>query len=213
MAVDERLIHIPEGSIEMEGLLKIPQNPSGIVLFAHGSGSGRFSPRNNYVADVLNNAGLATLLVDLLTKEEDLEYSTRFNIPLLTQRLHAAAVWLGKDRSTKGLPLGLFGASTGAAAALELAAKMKKEVKAVVSRGGRPDMAMEVLGSVAAPTLLIVGGNDFGVIELNISAYKALGSVKELQIVPGATHLFEEPGCLEEVARLAQEWFKKMQKN
>jgi putative phosphoribosyl transferase len=150
--------------------------------------------------------------VDLLTKEEDLEYSTRFNIPLLTQRLHAAAVWLGKDRSAKGLPLGLFGASTGAAAALELAAKMKKEVKAVVSRGGRPDMAMEVLGSVEASTLLIVGGNDFGVIELNIAAYQALGSVKELQIVPGATHLFEEPGCLEEVARLAQEWFKKMQK-
>lgn len=209
MENEERLVHIPQGNVTMEGMLALPAEPIGIVLFAHGSGSGRFSPRNNFVARVLNEAGIATLLIDLLSKEEDMNYGTRFDIPLLTDRLQAAVKWLKMEGSTKELPLGLFGASTGAAAALEVAAKSKDLVGAVVSRGGRPDMAMKVLGRIEAPTLLIVGGADHGVIELNIAAYEALGSTKELQIVPGATHLFEEPGCLEEVSRLAREWFKK----
>lgn len=204
-----RLIHIPQGEVRMEGMIVIPKEAKGIVLFAHGSGSGRFSPRNNYVSDVLNQEGFGTLLIDLLSKEEDADYQTRFNIPLLTLRLQAAVLWLKENVETLDFPIGLFGASTGAAAALETAAAFSNLIKAVVSRGGRPDLANRVLSLVRTPTLLIVGGNDFGVIELNLSAYNQLGSTKEVQIVPGATHLFEEPGCLEEVARLAKEWFKK----
>jgi len=205
----EKLISIAEAQVTLEGMLNIPQNAHGMVLFAHGSGSSRFSPRNNFVAEVLRKAGLGTLLLDLLSQEEDKNYETRFDITLLSKRLITVAHWLKKQPETKHLPIGLFGSSTGAAAALEVAAVMGEEIHAVVSRGGRPDMAMEVLGSVVSPTLLIVGGNDFGVIELNQEAYEELTCIKKIVIVPNATHLFEEPGCLEAVARIASEWFMK----
>ena len=188
--------------------LIIPQRAAGVVLFAHGSGSSRHSPRNKYVATQLREARLGTLLIDLLTPEEDETYRTRFDIGLLTQRLADAARSLAREPQAQDLPLGLFGASTGAAAALEVAAALPDAIRAVVSRGGRPDLASrDALRKVQAPTLLIVGGGDTGVIELNQQAYAALGCVKHLAIVPGATHLFEEPGTLEEVARLAAEWF------
>jgi putative phosphoribosyl transferase len=188
--------------------LIIPQRAAGVVLFAHGSGSSRHSPRNQYVAKQLREARLGTLLIDLLTPEEDETYRTRFDIGLLTQRLADAARSLAREPQTKDLPVGLFGASTGAAAALEVAAALPEAIRAVVSRGGRPDLASRAaLHKVKAPTLLIVGGDDTGVIELNEQAYAALGCVKHLAIVPGATHLFEEPGTLEEVARLAAQWF------
>lgn len=201
----EKLIHLSA----MEGMLKIPEGAKSIVLFAHGSGSSRLSPRNNFVADVLNNSQLATLLIDLLTPEEDAVYETRFDIPLLTERLSNVVKWLTKQPETKNLALGLFGASTGAAAALEVAALHPKQIKAVVSRGGRPDMAMNALGNVIGPTLFIVGGNDFPVIELNKKAFEILICTKKLEIIPHATHLFEEPGCLDEVARVSNEWFHK----
>lgn len=203
----EELIHIQHAKVTLEGMLKIPSSASSIVLFAHGSGSSRLSPRNNFVADALHRAGLATLLIDLLSKEEDLIYETRFNIELLTERLHFVSAWLDTKAHTRTLNLGLFGASTGAAAALEVAARKSQKVKAIVSRGGRPDLAMKVLAKVIAPTLLIVGGHDFGVIELNQAAYDRLGCPKKFEIIPKATHLFEEPGCLEEVASLAKSWF------
>jgi putative phosphoribosyl transferase len=188
--------------------LIIPQRAAGVVLFAHGSGSSRHSPRNQYVAKQLREARLGTLLIDLLTPEEDETYRTRFDIGLLTQRLADAVRSLAREPQTKDLPVGLFGASTGAAAALEVAAALPEAIRAVVSRGGRPDLASRAaLHKVKAPTLLIVGGDDTGVIELNEQAYAALGCVKHLAIVPGATHLFEEPGTLEEVARLAAQWF------
>jgi putative phosphoribosyl transferase len=188
--------------------LIVPQGATGVVLFAHGSGSSRHSPRNKYVAAQLREAGLATLLIDLLTPEEDEVYRTRFDIALLTERLGDAARSLAREPRTKELPVGLFGASTGAAAALEVAAAMPEAIRAVVSRGGRPDLASHAaLHKVKAPTLLIVGGDDTGVIELNEQAYAELGCEKHLAIVPGATHLFEERGKLEEVARLAADWF------
>jgi putative phosphoribosyl transferase len=197
-----------EGLPELEGFLEVPAGARGVVLFAHGSGSSRLSPRNNYVAKELRGAGLATLLVDLLTPGEDTEYARRFDIALLTERLAGALEWLGRQASTRNLPVGLFGASTGAAAALQLAAMEPKRIAAVVSRGGRPDLAGEAaLARVRAPTLLIVGGDDAGVIELNESAYERLGCVKDMTLVPGATHLFEEPGTLEQAARLAADWF------
>lgn len=205
----EKLVHIKHQDVIMEGMLKIPKSAQGIVLFAHGSGSSRLSPRNNFVADTLNDAGLATLLIDLLSKQEDEIYQTRFDIGLLTERLNIVIQWLRNQPHTQNLELGVFGSSTGAAAALRVAAEARNEVKAVVSRGGRPDLAMDVLESVTAPTLFIVGGNDFGVIELNQEAYAQLTCFRKFEIVPNATHLFEEPGCLEEVARLAKEWFKK----
>ncbi|HSN19222.1 MAG TPA: alpha/beta fold hydrolase [Usitatibacter sp.] len=196
------------GLPELEGFLGVPRGAAGVVLFAHGSGSSRLSPRNNYVAKELRTAGLGTLLVDLLTGEEDTEYSRRFDIGLLTQRLAGALEWLGGESSTRGLPVGLFGASTGAAAALQLAARDPERIAAVVSRGGRPDLAgNEALSRVRAPTLLIVGGDDAGVIELNEAAYEQLRCVKDMTLVPGATHLFEEPGTLEQVAHLAADWF------
>jgi putative phosphoribosyl transferase len=201
-----QLVKIPLDDIELEGTLKLPSFPKGIVLFAHGSGSSRFSPRNNFVADYLFEKGLASLLTDLLTKKEDEVYETRFNIPLLTKRLLHVANWVAK---TQPMPLGLFGASTGAAAALEAAAVLGNQVQAVVSRGGRPDLAMGSLNRVVAPTLLIVGGADDVVIVLNQGAFEQLQCPKKLEIVPHATHLFEEPGCLEEVARLAASWFLK----
>lgn len=187
-------------SLSLEGDLTTPMSSKGLVIFAHGSGSSRKSPRNRFVAQKLNQAGLSTLLFDLLTPEEE---ERRFEIPLLTTRLLTVI-----DLCTGfNLPIGLFGASTGAAAALEAAAKEPKKIVAVVSRGGRPDMAMIDLPQVKAPTLLIVGGNDDIVIDLNKQALAKLQCVKELKIVKGATHLFEEPGTLEEVAELATSWF------
>ena len=207
----EILIHINGKNIY--GNLKIPKKAEGLVIFAHGSGSGRFSTRNNYVAGILNKNNLGTLLFDLLTAEEEkidnytAEY--RFNIELLANRLIDVTDWLVKEPALKGLKLSYFGASTGAAAALIAAAKRPSIIYAVVSRGGRPDLAMESLPKVKAPTLLIVGGNDFEVIELNRTAYENIPAKKKLEIVPGATHLFEEPGTLEEVARLSVDWFLK----
>jgi putative phosphoribosyl transferase len=188
--------------------LLVPERAAGVVLFAHGSGSSRHSPRNKFVAAQLRAAHLGTLLIDLLTPQEDEVYRTRFDIALLTERLAEAARALAREPQTRHLPVGLFGASTGAAAALEVAAAMPESIRAVVSRGGRPDLASRAaLRTVKAPTLLIVGGDDRGVIELNEQAYAELGCEKRLEIVPGATHLFEEPGKLEDVARLATQWF------
>jgi putative phosphoribosyl transferase len=202
------LVHIPAGTATVEGMLEIPAHAVGLVLFAHGSGSSRHSPRNNYVARVLRDAGVGTLLMDLLTTDEDRDYSRRFDIGLLTRRLLDAADWAAAQDATKHLPLGFFGASTGAAAALEAAARLGTATRAVVSRGGRPDLASEqALASVTAPTLLLVGGYDDGVIDLNQLAYDQLGCEKEMVIVPGATHLFEEPGTLEAVASRAAGWF------
>jgi putative phosphoribosyl transferase len=208
--MDKNLVHIQVNSVTLEGSLEIPPEASGIVLFAHGSGSGRFSPRNNFVAKVLRDAGIGTLLIDLLTQEEDEIYQTRFNIDLLTQRLAGVIRWLRKNPDTKNLKLGLFGASTGAAGALRIAKILGPEgVQAVVSRGGRPDLAEPDLPEISSPTLLIVGGDDFEVLKLNQKAYNRLETEKRLEIIPHATHLFEEPGTLEQVAKLATEWFKK----
>jgi putative phosphoribosyl transferase len=179
------------------------------VVFAHGSGSGRLSPRNNFVAQVLQYTGMATLLVDLLEESEASDRRKVFDIDLLSNRLAANAQWLQEQPETRGLPLGYFGASTGAAAALQAAAKKPEGVSAIVSRGGRPDLAIDALPLVQSPTLLIVGGNDEAVIPLNELAYKKLLCPKEMVIVPGATHLFEEPGTLEKVAELARDWFLK----
>jgi dienelactone hydrolase len=203
----EHLVRIPAGAVTLEGELILPAGAQGIVVFAHGSGSSRHSPRNVFVAQALQSAGLATLLFDLLTREEDVNYETRFDIELLTRRLEAATEWLIQQPQTKNLGIGYFGASTGASAALGAAAALGMKIGAVVSRGGRPDLARAALPHVTAPTLLIVGGEDHGVIELNQGAYALLRSEKQLAIVPGATHLFEEPGTLEEVARLAAQWF------
>ena len=202
------LVHIPVDGVTVEGMLDIPEHALGLVLFAHGSGSSRHSPRNNYVAGVLREAGVGTLLMDLLTLEEDRDVAQRFDIGLLTQRLLAAARWAHGQPTARGLPLGFFGASTGAAAAIEAAALLGADAAAVVSRGGRPDLASRAaLANVSAPTLLLVGGWDDGVIELNQQAYDQLACEKELGIVPGATHLFEEPGTLEQVAQQAALWF------
>jgi pimeloyl-ACP methyl ester carboxylesterase len=205
-------VHVPVGSVVLEGNLGIPDNACGVVLFAHGSGSGRHSPRNVFVAEQLRKAGLATLLIDLLTEEEEVVDSytmhLRFDIGLLADRLAGAIDWLAADPLSNNLAIGCFGASTGAGAALVAAARRPDQVRAIVSRGGRPDLAGESLPAVRAPTLLIVGGHDRVVIGLNEQAHAHLGSpIKELVIVPGATHLFEEPGTLEEVARLAADWF------
>lgn len=206
---DERLVHVPADGVTLEGALAIPPGATGLVLFAHGSGSSRFSPRNNYVAGELRAAGLGTLLIDLLTRIEDQDYERRFDIALLTRRVVAVARWLGRQPDTAHLRLGLFGASTGAAAALQAAADLPDRVHAVVSRGGRPDLAgARALRQVRCPVLLIVGGHDELVIELNRQADALLDCPKQLIIVPGATHLFEEPGTLEQVARLAADWFR-----
>jgi putative phosphoribosyl transferase len=210
---EERLVHVAAGAVTLEGNLSLPDGAGGIVLFAHGSGSSRYSPRNRYVARLLNEAKLATLLVDLLTSDEEaIDLRTarmRFDIGLLAERLVAATDWLTQYRDTRHLRIGYFGASTGAGAALVAAAERPDVVRAVVSRGGRPDLAGPALSRVRAPTLLIVGGNDFHVIELNRAAFTQLRCEKQLVIVPGATHLFEEPGALDEVARLAREWFER----
>lgn len=203
-----QLVRIVSGPVQVEGTLELPSDPIGIVLFAHGSGSSRFSPRNNYVANNLRAARIGTLLMDLLTPEEDESYQTRFDISLLTQRLASAVAWLRRHASTSALAVGLFGASTGAAAALQVAAERGDGIAAVVSRGGRPDMAgPDALSRVRAPTLLIVGGLDGVVIDLNRAAYAVLPCEKQLKIVAGATHLFEEAGKLEGVSSLAAAWF------
>jgi putative phosphoribosyl transferase len=191
----------------IRGTLALPPHATAAVVFAHGSGSGRTSPRNQYVARVLNKAGLATLLVDLLDEAESGDRARVFDIGLLARRLRTAARWLAEQPDTAGLILGYFGASTGAGAALWAAGQEPETVGAVVSRGGRPDLAEDVLPRVAAPTLLMVGGDDEIVLELNRMAYEQLECTRQLDIVPGASHLFAEPGALEEVARLACEWF------
>ncbi|HEV8714974.1 MAG TPA: alpha/beta family hydrolase [Candidatus Binatia bacterium] len=203
----EHSVLIPAERVTLEGALVVPAGAQGVVAFAHGSGSSRHSPRNTFVAQVLRSAGLGTLLFDLLTKEEDMTYETRFDIDLLTRRLEAATHWLRKQAQTKTLGIGYFGASTGAAAALRAAAALGSVIGAVVSRGGRPDLARSALEHVHAPTLLIVGGEDHMVIDLNQQAYARLHGEKQLVIIPGASHLFEEPGTLQEVARVASEWF------
>src|SRR5882672_8662434 len=205
------VVSVPVGSDALEGELSLPDDARGIVLFAHGSGSSRHSPRNRYVAQLLNEANLATLLVDLLTSDEEaIDLRTaqiRFDISLLAERLVGITDWLTENQDTWQLRVGYFGASTGAAAALVAAAERPNVVHAVVSRGGRPDLAGPALGQVSAPTLLIVGENDFQVIDLNRWAFGQLRCEKRFVIVPGATHLFEEPGALDEVARLARQWF------
>jgi putative phosphoribosyl transferase len=210
---EERLVRVAAGPVTLEGNLSLPEGTRGVVLLAHGSGSSRHSSRNRYVARLLNEAKLATLLVDLLTAEEEaVDLRTahlRFDIGLLAERLVGATDWLTRHPDTRHLRIGYFGASTGAAAALVAAAERPDAVGAVVSRGGRPDLAGPALPLVRAPTLLIVGGNDFQVIELNRAAFEQLRCEKQLVIVPGATHLFEEPGALDEVARPAREWFER----
>jgi putative phosphoribosyl transferase len=208
----EHDVLINVGDVYLKGALVLPKNAIGIVLFAHGSGSSRLSPRNRYVAQVLQSQGIATLLFDLLTEKEESvdQYSgeLRFNIELLAERLIGATRWVLSQPDLKRLMVGYFGASTGAAAALVAAAKLPESVCAVVSRGGRPDLAEGTLSSVRAPTLLIVGGEDGPVIGMNQEAMaKMRHAEKQLVIIPGATHLFEEPGTLEEVARVAAEWF------
>jgi putative phosphoribosyl transferase len=205
----DRIEQIPVNDVRLEGRLQLPEAARGLILFAHGSGSSRRSPRNNYVAGVLRKRGLGTLLMDLLSPEEDLDYARRFDIELLTERLDAATHWAANQDASRALPLGYFGASTGAAAALDAALRQGGErIRAVVSRGGRPDLAsLDALRAVRSPTLLIVGGWDTEVLELNQAAYQELSCKKELAIVPGATHLFEEPGTLESAANLAADWF------
>lgn len=209
---DKSSAQIPAENVSLAGDLVLPQDLRGFVLFAHGSGSSRHSPRNQYVAGVLNTAGIGTLLLDLLTEEEEaLDRQTahlRFDIPLLAMRIRHAAVWLLQQPQISSTRLGLFGASTGAAAALLAASQTTKDLHAIVSRGGRPDLAGRTLSMIKAPVLLIVGEKDRLVLDLNRDALSRLNSEKKLEVIPGATHLFEEPGTLEEVARLARQWFE-----
>lgn len=202
-------VEIRLDGIVLKGNLCIPQNTKGIVIFSHGSGSSRFSPRNKFVAEILQKNGLATLLFDLLTENEDRIYDNRFDIDLLTMRLIDVTQWIQHNDITSDLLIGYFGASTGAASALRAAAFFDKDIDAVVSRGGRPDLALGHLKKVTAPTLLIVGGRDDVVIQLNEKAYQNLNCTKKLEIVPRATHLFEEEGKLEIVANISAEWFTK----
>jgi putative phosphoribosyl transferase len=210
-AEEERLVYVDAGGVRLEGMLSVPRGAHGIVLFAHGSGSSRLSPRNNFVAKVLRNAGLGTLLIDLLTGDEDVDYERRFDIELLTERLEQVTEWLAENDETKGLDIGYFGASTGAAAAIRASVTKASRVGAVVSRGGRTDLADDSIERMTAPTLFIVGGSDGVVVDLNERSYKALAPdvEKELVVIPGATHLFEEPGALDKVAELAAGWFAK----
>jgi putative phosphoribosyl transferase len=202
-------LKIKAGNVALTGDLTVPPVATGIVVFSHGSGSSRLSTRNRFVAEYLQDQGLATLLFDLLTQEEDLDYSMRFNIKLLTERLIMTTNWLPQQEQVRQLNIGYFGASTGAASALGAAAVLGNRIKAVVSRGGRPDLAAKVLPEVKSATLLIIGGNDEPVIEMNQQAYDLLQCEKQMEIVPGASHLFEEPGTLEKVAELAGNWFLK----
>lgn len=211
LEAEHRTVRVSTDTAVLKGTLAVPNNALGVVLFAHGSGSSRHSPRNRYVARALHEAGLATLLIDLLTlEEEEVDLRTRhlrFDIGLLSERLRGATGWLAQGSGTRNLRVGYFGASTGAGAALVAAAEQPESVGAIVSRGGRPDLAGPVLPRVTAPTLLIVGGNDFPVVDMNREALEQIRGEKRLEIVPGATHLFEEPGALELVARLAASWF------
>jgi putative phosphoribosyl transferase len=209
MTYSEELVLISTPEMHVEGGLRLPTNAKGLIIFAHGSGSSRFSPRNNYVASYLSDYGLATLLVDLLSPEEDRLHQNRFNIALLSERLLEVINWAADERRLSGLRFGLFGASTGAASALICACQIPQLIYAVVSRGGRPDLAEPVLPAVKAPTLLIVGGADETVIALNRQAYELLECEKKITIIPGATHLFEEPGMLEQVAQHTGEWFSR----
>lgn len=202
-------VTIPVNGVSVEGILRIPYHPRGIVVFSHGSGSGRHSPRNNFVAKILRKARVATLLFDLLTEEEDLIYDNRFDIGLLTKRLITATKWIRKYPGLDKLKIGYFGSSTGSACALKAAARIGSDIRAIVSRGGRTDLAMGETGKVKSATLLIVGENDPEVLEFNKVTYQALNVTKELEIIPQATHLFEETGALEKVALLASSWFKK----
>jgi putative phosphoribosyl transferase len=197
---------IAVGRWALPGDLRLPAHPRGLVIFAHGSGSSRLSPRNRRVADALTTAGFASLLMDLLSDDEAVDRAKVFDIDLLAERLVGAIDWAGGQESLAGLPIALFGASTGAAAALQAAAARPKRVAAVISRGGRPDLAFDALSQVKAPTLLVVGGRDTEVLDLNRAALERLAGIAALRIVPGATHLFEEPGALDEVARLAADW-------
>lgn len=194
-------------ALSLQGNLTVPENAVGVVVFSHGSGSSRWSPRNKYVAEVLQKNGMATLLFDLLSIEEDKIYENRFDIDLLTDRLIEVTRWVERQEAVKNLPIGYFGASTGAASALRAASHFGHKIKAVVSRGGRPDMAITELDKLTSPTLLIVGGWDNVVIELNKKAYQKMSCIKKLEIIPNASHLFEEPGTLEEVAQISAHWF------
>lgn len=205
----EQAVALVIGPHRLQGILGLPANPGGIVLFAHGSGSGRLSPRNHFVARRLQEGHVATLLMDLLEESESGDRRNAFDIPLLAGRVREATAWLAKQSLTERLRVGYFGASTGAGAALQAAAQAPDQVAAIVSRGGRPDLAAAYLPSVTAPTLLIVGGDDEPVIEMNREALALLTCPKKLVIVPGASHLFEEPGTLEQVADLALDWFQR----
>lgn len=205
--VFETAVRIQLPGAALNGILEIPEGAKSLVIFAHGSGSSRLSPRNSFVARHLQEGGLGTLLVDLLTQSEDEDYQKRFDIELLTERLIAVTDWSGENESTKNLRIGYFGASTGTAAALQAAAKLKNKAAAIVSRGGRVDLAPNIK-KVKAPTLLIVGSHDYAVLELNETAFLELPGPKEIAIIPGATHLFEETGALARVAELASSWFK-----
>lgn len=211
---DFQNIDIPlSGELHLKGRLRIAENEKGLIIFSHGSGSSRLSSRNNFVAELLQEDGFSSLLFDLLTEIEDLDYQKRFDIDLLTERLVMVTQWVLKSKDMPNVPIGFFGASTGAASALGAAVQLEKSIKAVVSRGGRPDLAMSVLRKVKVATLLIVGGNDDVVIELNKKAFNELEGIKKLEIIEGATHLFPEPGKLEEVARLTSAWFNDYLKN
>ena len=202
-------VQIPVGQVLLAGDLYVPEEALGLVVFSHGSGSSRLSSRNRFVAKYLQDEGFATLLFDLLTPEEDRNYETRFDIARLTNRLTGATEWALNTPALQGLPVGLFGASTGAASALRAAVGLPEAVRAVVLRGGRPDLAAEVLPAVQAPTLLIVGSKDEQVVRYNQQSLDTLQSIKDLQLVEGATHLFEEPGTLEQVAEMATDWFRR----
>ena len=206
--MNETAVRLTQGSLSLDAVFGPPEQALGIVIFAHGSGSGRFSPRNNFVARHLQQGRVATLLIDLLTPDEAEDRRKVFDIDLLADRVLLAKAWLEQDDRTKGLGIGYFGASTGAGAALQAAARDPSSIRAIVSRGGRPDLAEPYLLSVTAPTLLIIGGDDERVIEMNRAAYRLLSCPKRLVIIPGATHLFEEPGTLEQVAAHALAWFQ-----
>jgi dienelactone hydrolase len=207
MHIPERPVHILIDGAVLEGVLTVPRSAVGLVVFAHGSGSSRISPRNKYVASVLNKAGIGTLLVDLLTEDEDVVYQNRFDIELLTDRLVRIIEWVWSNSEIEGLGVGIFGASTGAAAALRAAATLHDEIKCVVCRGGRTDLSHQDLHRVAAPTLLIVGGYDDSILHCNEQSLKELCCEKKLEVIPGATHLFEEEGAMETVASLAASWY------